>query len=60
MENALRDSELEGVNLVNASYTALVYLVQHSCLDSKPIITQMLTYFLQTLEQTAHHQGLEQ
>jgi hypothetical protein len=55
MENALRDSELEGVNLVNASYTALVYLVQHSCLDSKPIITQMLTYFLQTLEQTAHH-----
>ena len=50
MENALRDSEQESVNLVNASYTALIDLVQHSCLDSKPIITQMLAYFLQTLE----------
>jgi len=27
MENALRDSEQESVNLVNASYTALIDLV---------------------------------
>ena len=52
MENALRESDSSDVNLVNSSYVALISLVQYSCQDSTQVISQMLIYFLNMLEQT--------
>jgi len=59
MENALRQSDSTDVNLINSSYAALIALVQHSCEQSTPIITEMLIYFLTMLEQTTQNQGID-
>ena len=59
MENALRQSDSSDVNLINTSYAALIALVQFSCEESTPIISEMLMYFLTMLEQSTQNQGID-
>jgi hypothetical protein len=35
-----------------ASHSALISLVQFSCVDTKPLVYQMMIHFVKTLEQT--------
>lgn len=60
IENANRnDDQGTDVNIIHSSYCALISLVQHSCLQSVPIIQQMLIPFLTMLEQTVSNPDVD-